>query len=76
MLDYHSMTTYLFSVLDPLGRIVELTQACYSFHILVDHPDLTDVDEIAETIRKPEYITEDVVDENRLIYYRTDRSIG
>lgn len=71
MLYYFSMTTYLFSASDPQGRAVELTQACYTRHILVEHPDLADVDEIEETIRKPEYITQDVVNENRLIYYRT-----
>lgn len=65
------MAAYLFSARDPQDRIVTLTQTCYAFHIIVEHPDLTDVDEIEETIRKPEYITEDVVDENRLIYYRT-----
>ena len=65
------MATYLFSARDPQGRTVELTQACYSLHILVDHPDLADVDEIEETIRKPEYIAQDTVDENRLLYYRT-----
>ena len=71
MLYYDYMATYLFSVRDPQDRTVELTQACYSRHILVEHPDLADVDEIAETISKPEYITQDVVNENRLIYYRT-----
>lgn len=51
MLYYFSMTTYLFSASDPQGRAVELTQACYTRHILVEHPDLADVDEIEETKR-------------------------
>ena len=49
MLYYCNMTTYLFSVRDPQGRTVELTHACYARHILVEHPDLADVDEIEKT---------------------------
>lgn len=65
------MMTYLFSTRDPQGRTVELTQACYANHILIEHPDLADVGEIEETVRKPEYIMQDVINVNRLIYYRT-----
>ena len=67
------MATYLFSIADPLGRTVELTDACYSSHILFEHPDTDDMDEIEQTIRRPEYITQDVVDSHRRIYYRTYR---
>ena len=65
------MVTYLFSTRDPQGRTVELTQACYARHILVEHPDLVYIDAIEETISNAEYITQDVINENRLIYYRT-----
>lgn len=65
------MVTYLFSTRDPQDRTVELTQSCYLNHILIENPDLADVDEIEETVRKPEYITQDVINLNRLIYYRT-----
>jgi hypothetical protein len=52
---------------------VALTEACYTFHILVEHPDLSDTNEIAQTIKRPDYITEDVIDDERLVYYRTYR---
>lgn len=61
----------MFSTIDPLGRQIELTEACYLDHILVEHPEMSDVGEIEATIRRPEMIAEDVIDSNRLIYYRT-----
>ena len=62
-----------FIATDPQGRIVALTEGCYLFHILVEHPDLSDENEIAQTIKKPDYITLDAIDDERLIYYRTYR---
>lgn len=62
-----------FITVDPQGREVRLTEACYVEHILVEHPDLTDDQEIEETIRRAELITIDAIDESRLIYYRTYR---
>lgn len=62
-----------FIATDPQGRIVALTERCYIFHILVEHPDLSDENEIKETIKKPDYITLDAIDDKRLIYYRTYR---
>lgn len=35
----------LFSTVDPQGRLVRLTEQCSIDHILVEHPDLTDVNE-------------------------------
>ena len=67
------MEEYLFTVTDPQGRTVSLTEGCYTFHILVEHPDLSDVDEIAQTIQRPDYISLDAIDDARLVYYRTYR---
>jgi hypothetical protein len=34
---------------------------------------LSDVDEIEQTIKNPDYITQDAIDDERLVYYRTYR---
>jgi hypothetical protein len=65
------MAAYLFTTTDPQGRQVSLTEECYRFHILFEHPDMTDVNEIAQTIRNPHYITQDEIDDIRVVYYRT-----
>jgi hypothetical protein len=67
------MEDYLFTTTDPQGRTVNLTESCYTFHILVEHPDLSDVDEIEQTIKRPNYIAQDAIDDERLVYYRTYR---
>ncbi len=67
------MKDYLFTTTDPQGRVVSLTESCYTFHILVEHPDLSDVDEIEQTIKSPNYIAQDAIDDERLVYYRTYR---
>ncbi|MFN8483311.1 MAG: hypothetical protein U0768_09750 [Anaerolineae bacterium] len=60
----------MFTTTDPQGRIVELTSECYTYHILVEHPDVSDVIEIEQTIRLPDCIAQDAVDPDRLVYYR------
>ncbi len=65
------MADYLFTTTDPQGRTISLTENCYTFHILVEHPDLSDVDEIEQTIKRPDYIAQDAIDDERLVYYRT-----
>jgi len=65
------MTIDLFSTTDPLGRTVRLTERCYQFHILVEHPDLADVAEIERSVRLAECITQDAIDSKRTVYYRT-----
>lgn len=65
------MATYLLTETDPQGRGVRLTEQCYLQHILLEHPDMDDSEEIAQTIEQPEYITTDAVDASRHIYYRT-----
>ncbi len=65
------MAVYLFTATDPQERSVQLTEDCYIFHILVEHPDLTDISEIARAIESPDFIAEDAIDINRLVYYRT-----
>ncbi|GIK57069.1 MAG: hypothetical protein BroJett015_27320 [Chloroflexota bacterium] len=65
------METHLFTVTDPQGREIWLTEECYAFHILVEHPDMSEVMEIARTIQTPDYIAQDQVDFVRLVYYRT-----
>jgi len=67
------MVAYLFTTTDPQGRSVSLTESCYTFHILVEHPDLSDINEIERTIRLPDFIAQDAVDAARLVYYRTYR---
>jgi hypothetical protein len=65
------MTAYLFTVRDPLGQEVRLTESCYKLHILLEHPELLDINDIANTITSPDLITHDAVDLQRLVYYRT-----
>jgi hypothetical protein len=40
-------------------------------HILLEHPELVDINHIAETITSPDLITQDVVNPERAVYYRT-----
>jgi hypothetical protein len=61
----------LFSTHDPTGRTVRLTDRCYQSHILVEHPDMADVAAIERSVRLAEYITQDAIDSNRTVYYRT-----
>jgi hypothetical protein len=65
------MTAYLFTVRDPLGQEVRLTESCYQLHILLEHPELSDISHIADTTASPDFITQDAVDPQRLVYYRT-----
>jgi predicted RNA-binding protein with PUA-like domain len=65
------MQGFLFTTTDPQGRSVSLTDECYSFHILTEHPDISNVDEIERAIASPDYIALDAIDDNRLVYYRT-----
>lgn len=61
----------MFTTTDPQGRPVELTTRSYTDHILVEHPDMSDVDEIELAIRMPEVIAQDAIDPERTVYYRT-----
>jgi hypothetical protein len=65
------MTAYLFTVRNPLGQDVRLTESCYRLPILLEHPELLDINDIANTITSPDLITYDAVDLQRLVYYRT-----
>ena len=65
------MSVSVFTATDPLGREVRLTESCYTSHILLEHPELLDVNQIATTIESPTVIAQDVVDPQRLVYYRT-----
>jgi hypothetical protein len=65
------MSVYLFTVSDPLGHEVRLTEGCYTFHILLEHPELSDVNCIAEAVASPDLIAQDAVDPQRLVYYQT-----
>lgn len=65
------MSVSVFRATDPLGREVRLTENCYTSHILLEHPELLDVNQIATTIESPTVIAQDVVDPQRLVYYRT-----
>lgn len=67
------MKVNLFVATDPQGRVVRLTTRCYTEHIVVEHPDLADAEEIERTIRTPDYIAQDAVDPTRLVYYRLYR---
>jgi hypothetical protein len=64
------MINPLLNVIDPFGHFIQLTETCYTNHILVEHPDLSDVEEIARTLETPDFITQDVIDPKRLVYYR------
>jgi hypothetical protein len=65
------MVVYLFAVRDPHGHEVRLTENSYRLHILLEHPELVDINHIADTITSPDLITQDAVDPQRLVYYRT-----
>lgn len=65
------MTGYLFTIKDPLGQEVRLTEKCYQFHILFEHPELSDISQITEALKSPDLIAQDAVDSQRLVYYRT-----
>ena len=67
------MTAHLFVATDPQGRVVRLATRCYTGHIVVEHPDLADVEAIERTIRSADYIAQDAVDSTRLVYYRLYR---
>ena len=51
------MAANLFAVSDPRGHEVRLTEDCYRLHILFEHPELVDVNHIADTITSPDLIT-------------------
>src|SRR5216684_9203159 len=65
------MTAYLFTVRDPLGQEVRLTESSYKLRILLEQPELFDINDIANTITSPDLSTHDAVDLQRLVYYRT-----
>ena len=65
------MTAYLFAVRDPRGHEVRLTENCPRLHILLEHPELVDINHLADTITSPDLIAQDAVDPQRLVYYRT-----
>ena len=50
---------------------MQVTENCYRLHILLEHPELVDVNHIAGTITSPDVITQDAVDPQRLVYYQT-----
>jgi hypothetical protein len=65
------MAAYLFAVRDPRGHAVRLAENCYRLHILLEHPELVDINHIADTIASPDLITQDVVNPECTVYYRT-----
>ena len=65
------MTGYLLTVKDPLGREVRLAEDRYQFYILLEHPELSDVNQIAAAIASPAVIAQDAVVLQRLVYYRS-----
>ena len=65
------MADNLFDTTDPAGNRVRLTMTCYYGHIAIEHPDLQDIDDIEQSVRLPDIITEDSIDDNRMVYYRT-----
>src|SRR2546421_12426185 len=65
------MVVYLFAVRDPRGYEIRLTENCYQLHILLEHPELVDINHIADTITSPDLITQDTIDPQPLVYYRT-----
>jgi hypothetical protein len=61
------MPENLFVVTDPLGREVRLTENCYQYHIVVEHPEIADVEIIEEVVTLPDLIAQDAV--NRIVWY-------
>jgi hypothetical protein len=68
-----NMSVDLFSTTDPLGRTIRLTKQCYQGHILVEHPELNEPDEIERCVRLAEQIRQDAIEPKRTVYYRTYR---
>lgn len=64
------MAQYLFATKDPQGRLVGLRAARFQEHILIEHPDMSDVGVIAQAVEAPDRIAQDAISPNRLIYYR------
>ena len=64
------MPVYLLTLKDPLGQVVRLTEACFNLHILQEHPELSDINQITEAITSPALIAQDAIDSQRQVYYR------
>ena len=64
------MSSSLFVVTSPLGQKVTLTENCYTYHIVVEHPDIEDVEIIKEVIQSPNSIARDAMSRDRLVYYQ------
>jgi hypothetical protein len=64
------MARLLFTVTDPKGQMISLTNRCYQDHMLLAHPEMMDIDEIRQTIIDPQFIAQDSIQATRLVYYR------
>ena len=50
---------------------MRLAEDRYQFHILLEHPELSDVNQIAAAIASPAVIAQGAVVLQRLVYYRS-----
>lgn len=64
------MPELLFIATDPLRREVRLTEKCYHYHIVVEHPEIDDVGIIQIVVELPDLIARDALNRDRLVYYR------
>jgi len=61
---------YIFEVTDKRGKKIRLTKKQH-FHINKKHPSVANyIEEIKETLQKPDAITESEIDENVRFYYK------
>jgi hypothetical protein len=61
----------LLDVEDPLGRRIQLFSSQWFGHILQRHPDMaTLASDVWLTVRPPDFICDDAVEEARICHYR------
>jgi hypothetical protein len=61
----------MFTVTDPRGYIITLTDLCWKGHIAVQHPEMVGrEDEVQQTIETPDYIYESRVKHTGHLYFR------
>ena len=61
---------FVFEIIDKTGRKIRLAKKQYS-HISKKHPAVANyIEEIKETLQKPDAITESEIDENVRFYYK------
>ena len=65
---------YIFEINDKTKRFIRLTEERWK-HITKEHPEVTDIEEIKETVKKPFKIKESKYDPNHVVwFYRLNKN--